>query len=160
MSGVNGAPYVTPAQLSAYAPAALLALATGPQLTQACTDATNTADSFMNARYAMPLLSWPSDITSHTAFVAIHNLAAMIGYAPAAGTDNNIERNYYIAIGGGPFREPGYFPRIERQALHPNVTPSVPVGSDPGHDAPQVQSDPPRGWQQYSRCGKPAVGGS
>jgi hypothetical protein len=159
MPGPAGAPYVTSAQLPNYAPAQLLALATSAQTDQACLDATAEADAFMTARYAMPLLAWPSDVTSHTAYIALHRIAAMVGYAPQAGSDNNIERNYYIAVGGCPFREPGYFPRIERQAMHPNVTPSIPIGQDPGHDAPQVQSDQPRGWQQYSRSGRPAVGG-
>ena len=117
------------------------------------------ADADMNARYAMPLSSWPSDVTQHCASIAVDLLAAMVGYAPQAGSDVNLERNYYIAVGGGPFREPGYFVGIERQNIHPAVVPAVPVGSDPGHDAPQVVSDQPRGWQQFTRSGRPAIGG-
>ena len=98
-------------------------------------------------------------MTQHCAYIAVYLLAAMVGYAPQAGSDVNLERNYYIAVGGGPFREPGYFVGIERQNIHPAVVPALPVGSDPGPDAPQVVSDQPRGWQQFSRSGRPAVGG-
>jgi len=152
-------PYVTPAQLSAYLPAATLALATLDQQAQACADATNRADSYMNARFTMPLLAWPSDITTHTASIAIYLLMhGPIGIAPQAGSDQNIDDKYYQAVGGGPNREPGYFPGVEAQRIHPAVTPSIAVGQDPGHDAPQVSSQPPRGWQMF-RGGRPVVGG-
>jgi hypothetical protein len=156
--GPNGSPYCSPTNLGQYLPAATLSLATAAQQQQACTDATNRADAYMNGRYAMPLLEWSSDVTTNTAYIAIFLLMGMIGFAPQAGSDDNILRNYYTAIGGGPYREPGFFPGIQAQRVHPSVTPSVPIGSDPGHDAPQVMSDPPRGWPQF-RNGRSVVGG-
>jgi len=159
MPGPGNAPYVTPAQLAQYCPAATLNLATYDQQLQACNDATNRADGYMNGRYAMPLLAWGNDITTNTAYIAVYLLLGMIGWAPQAGSDNNFERNFYVAIGGGPFREPGYFPGVQAQRISPTVTPSVPVGQDPIHDAPQVSSQPQRGWYQFNRGGKPVVGG-
>lgn len=160
MPGPGGAPYVTVAQLSNYCPAATLALATPAQQLQAVTDATNDADDYMNGRYAMPLLTFPSSITDHTAYIAIYKLmTGPIGMAPQAGADVNFERNYYRAVGWPDRPGTGYFPGIQAQRIHPAVTVSPPSGSDPGHDAPQVQSQPKRGWQQVNRRGKPVVGG-
>ena len=160
MPGPGGAPYVTPAQLVNYIPAATLALATTDQQTQACTDATNDADDYMNGRYTMPLLEWPSSITDHTAYMAVYKLmTGPIGFAPQAGTDQNFLQNFYRAIGWPDRPGTGYFPGIQAQRIHPAVTPSVPVGQDPVHDAPQVSSNQPRGWQQFTANGRPVVGG-
>ena len=159
MAGVGGAPYVTPAELSNYLPAATLSLASPAQQLQACNDATEEADSYLRGRFALPLLSWGSDVTRMTAYIACYLLAmGPIGMAPQSGSDSNITQNYYRAVGWPDRPGTGYFPGIQAQRIHPAVTPSIPVGQDPGHDAPQVSSDPPRGWQQY-RCGRPAVGG-
>ena len=159
MPGPNGAPYVTYDLLPNYCPIATLNLATIAQQQQACVDATNDADDFMNGRYQMPLLEWPSSITDHTAYVAIYKLmTGPIGFAAQAGSDVAFERNFYRAIGWPDRPGSGYFPGIQAQRIHPAVTPSIAVGQDPVHDAPQVVSDPPRGWQQFSR-GRPVVGG-
>ena len=159
MPGPAGAPYVVRSQLPQYAPAATLALATDAQQDQACIDATNDADDYMNGRVAMPLLAWPSSIQDHTAYIAIFKLMnGPIGFAPQAGSDNNFAQNYYRSVGWPDRPGTGYFPGIQAQRIHPAVTPSIAVGQDPGHDAPQVSSDPPRGWPQYQN-GRPAVGG-
>jgi hypothetical protein len=162
MPGPNGVPYVNPAQLSAYAPPALLGLATYEQQLQACVNATSDADDCMNGRYAMPLLAWPTSITDHCAYIVISRLSSgAIGFAPQAGSDRTITDNYCRAMGGmDSFGRnwSGFFPDIQAQRRHPSVTPSVPSGSDPGHDAPQVISQPRRGWQQV-RGGRPVVGG-
>jgi hypothetical protein len=162
--GPGGAPYVTSAQLGQYCPPAVLSLATGAQQDQACLDATEVADSYIRGRFQLPLLEWGNDVTRNTAAIAIYLLLdGPIGWATMAGSDRNIRAAYARAIGGpdpdnAAYVHPGWFPGIQRQNIQPNVTPSIPVGSDPGHDAPQVASDPPRGWQQF-RCGVPVVGG-
>lgn len=154
MPGPNGDPYVTPAQLLNYIPAATLNLATLTQQQQACADATEEADGFMNGRYTMPLLDWPSDVTKFTAYIAIHNLAeGPIGYASQSGSDKGIKENYYRAVGWPDRPGTGYFNEVQRQARHPAVTPSVAIGSDPVRDLPQVTSLPMRGWQRTNRVG-------
>lgn len=163
MPGVNGAPYVSVAQLGQYLPAATLNLATLAQQTQACLDATSTADEYLANRYQMPLLAWGPDLVRYTAFIAIFALmSGPIGFAAQAGSDVQITRNYQSAVGGtDPItggQVTGYFDKVQRQAIVPNVTPSIAVGADPGHDAPQVQSQPVRGWQQVRR-GRSVVGG-
>jgi hypothetical protein len=163
--GPGGAPYVTAAQLGQYLPAAVLNLATSAQQDQACLDATEEADAYIRGRYSLPLLAWGADIVRHTAAVAIYNLMdGPIGWAAAAGSDRNIRAAYARALGGPhpdnpSYIEPGFFPGIQRQNIQPDVTPSIPVGSDPLHDSPCVTSNQPRGWQQFTANGRPAVGG-
>jgi Protein of unknown function (DUF1320) len=161
MPGPGNAPYVTPDQLSNYIPASVLGLATAQQQQQACMDATEEADSYMRGRYALPLLDWGTDVTRYTAYVAVYLLmSGAVGFAPQAGADKNVTLNYYRAIGYPDRPGSGWFPGVQCQKIQPDVTPSIPVGQDPGHDAPQVSSDQPRGWQQFTRNGRPCVGGS
>ena len=165
MPGPGNASYVTPAQLPQYMPLAVLNLATLVQQTQACADATDMADAFMNGRYAMPLLMWDNSVTRNTAAIAVYLLLdGPIGWAAMAGSDRNIRASYARALGGpdpdnAAYIHPGFFPGVQRQNQHPNVTPTIPDGQDPGHDAPQVSSNQPRGWQQFNARGKPVVGG-
>jgi len=161
MSGPGGASYCTPADLLNYLPAATLNLATPTQQQAACDSATSTADGFLAGRYAMPLLAWGQELTRYTAYIAVYELmSGVIGFAPQAGSDMVITRRYCEAVGGSVdgVRYEGWFPRIQRQAIQADITPTVPLGSDPVHDLPQVSSNAPRGWQQI-RNGKPVVGG-
>jgi hypothetical protein len=159
MPGPGGAPYVTPAQLLNYIPAATLNLATLDQQLQACNDATEEADSYMRGRYPMPLQAWGTDVTRMTAYIAIYLLAfGPIGIAPQSGADANITQNYYRAVGWPDRPGTGWFPGVQRQAIQPDVTPTIPVGQDPVHDMPQVSSQPLRGWSQFNARGRPVVG--
>lgn len=157
--GPAGAPYVTREELVQYLPVAVLNLATTDQQDQACLDATEEADSYIRGRFQLPLLAWGNDVRRYTAYVAIYLLmSGPIGWGAQAGADENIRTNYYRAVGWPDRSGTGWFPGIQRQAIQPDVTPSVPVGADPIHDAPQVSSQQPRGWQQ-TRRGRPVVGG-
>ena len=159
MAGPGGAPYCEYTQLLQYLPAATLNQATIAQQQQACLDATEEADSFIRGRYQLPLLVWGNDLTRYTAYIAIYLLmSGPIGWAPQAGSDRNIEVNYYRAVGWPERPGTGFFPGIQRQSVQPDVTPSATVGQDPGHDAPQVRSLPVRGWQQV-RNGRSVIGG-
>ena len=159
MAGPGGVPYVAAAQLSQYLPAATLNLATSAQQAQACLDATEEADSYIRGRYALPLLAWGNDLARYTAYIAVYLLmSGPIGWAPQAGTDDNITTNYYRAVGWPDRPGTGWFPGIQRQSIQPDLTPSTPVGADAVHDLPQVSSNAPRGWQQF-RNGKPVIGG-
>jgi hypothetical protein len=162
--GPGGAPYVVYTQLGQYGPAAVLNLATVAQQQQACLDATEMADAHIRGRDTLPLLAWGNDISRNTAAIAWYLLMdGPIGWASQAGSDRNIRQAYARAMGGPDpdnpgYIHPGFFPGIQRQNTHPDVTPSLTPGQDPGHDEPRVFSDPRRGWQQY-RCGRPVVGG-
>lgn len=139
-------------------PAATLNQATPQQQLQACLDASEEADSYMRGRYALPLQAWGNDLVRYTAYIANYLLLNSIGFAPQAGSDTVVTQNYYRAVGWPDRPGTGWFPGIQRQAVHPDITPSVQPGQDPGHDAPQVSSQPIRGWQMIRR-GRPVVGG-
>lgn len=149
--------YCTPTNLAQYLPAAVLSLTTNAQQLQACDDASEEADSYLRGRYALPLLAWGSDVTRYTSWIACYLLAQLIGFAPQAGSDKLIVERYYQAVGWPDRAGTGWFPGIQRQAIHPDVTPSVPVTQDAGHDLPQVRTQEQRGWQQ-TRNGRPVVG--
>lgn len=155
--GPSGAPYVTVPQLGQYLPAATLNLATAAQQLQACLDATEEADSYIRGRYALPLLGWGNDLVRYTAYIAVYLLmTGPIGLAPQAGADSNITTNYYRAVGWPDRPGSGWFPGIQRQAIHPDVSPTVNQPGDPGHDVPQVITSQQRGWNQ--RFGTPRTG--
>jgi phage gp36-like protein len=148
--------YCTPANLAQYLPAAVLSLTTNAQQLQACDDASEEADSYMRGRYTLPLLAWGTDVTRYTSWIACYLLCQLIGFAPQAGSDRLIVERYYQAVGWPDRAGTGWFPGIQRQAIHPDVTPTIAVGADAVHDLPQVRTAPQRGWQQTVN-GKPVI---
>jgi hypothetical protein len=156
MPGPSGAPYCTPTDLGNYLPQATIDLASPAQQTQACLDATEEADSYMRGRFAMPLLAWGNDVRKYTAWIACYNIASMLGFPPTQGADDQITRRYHMAVGDPSKPGTGWFPGIQRQSIHPDVTPTIAQPGDPVHDIPQVRSAQPRGWQQ-TRNGKPVI---
>ena len=122
MPGPSGAPYCTPSDLPNYLPAATLNLATLAQQNQACIDATEEADSYMRGRFAMPLLAWGSDVRRYTAYIAVYLLmSGPIGWAPQAGSDENIKTNYYRAVCWPDRAGTGWFPGVQRQSIQPEA---------------------------------------
>lgn len=149
--------YCDPADLTQYLPESVLTLVTPTQLQQACDDASQEADSYMRGRYSLPLLAWGNDVRRYTAWIAVYLVCQLIGFAPQAGSDQLIVQRYYQAVGWPDRPGTGWFPGIQRQAIHPDVTPSVPTPGDPTHDLPQVRTSGPRGWIQ-TRNGRQVVG--
>lgn len=157
MPGPAGAPYVTRAELPNYWPAAAFNGVTTAQQDQACIDATSEADSYLNGRYQMPLLAWGNDLKKYTAWIAIHNLMAMRGFSSAGGADQNLLLRYYEAVGNPSVPgSSGWFQRVQRQAIHPDITATVPPAQDPVYGMPQVFTGPQRGWPNVVN-GKPVV---
>lgn len=150
-------PYVAPADLPLYYPAAVLAGTTSAQQTQACQDATEQADSYLRGRYALPLLAWGSDVKMYTAYIAVYRLRSMVGFNSRAGSDSNIVERYYQAVGDPGKPGTGWFPGIQRQAIHPDVTPATPSPGSATYDLPQVATSQARGWQQTNASGKPVI---
>jgi hypothetical protein len=144
---------VLAAQLSQYLPAATLNLATSDQQDQACLDASELLDNFLRGRYALPLTAWGNDIVRYAAKIAIYLLLdGPIGWASQAGSDANIKTGYYEVVGWPDKPGTGFGPAIQRQALHPDVTPTVAQPGDAIHDVPQVFTNVQRGWT--SRTGR------
>jgi hypothetical protein len=138
-------------------------LATLGNAEQACLDATEEADSYLRGRYGngsgqpFVILSWGNDVTRHTAYIAIYLLlSGSVGFAPQAGSDTVITQNYYKAVGWPDRPGSGWFPGIQRQNVHPDITPQVAIGSNPNADVPQVFTSQQRGWNR--RYGYPRTG--
>lgn len=146
-----GSQYCTPADLvsTGINPVALLDV-TNPQQLAACQQASEIADSYMRGRYALPLQAWGADVTFRTAQIAVWMLLKSRGVNPESGADAYWQTEYNDAI--------RWFEGIQRQSVHPDVTPAVPQPGDPIHDLPQVITSPQRGWTCGSRGGTPRVG--
>jgi phage gp36-like protein len=153
---IGGLPYCTRANLANYLPAATLALATDQQKDQACLDASEEADSYMRGRYALPMSAVGNDVVMYCSWMACYHLMNLIGWPPQANSDSNIRERYYKAVGWPDKPGTGWFPGIQRQTVHPDVTPAVAQPGDAIHDVPQVHTSQQRGWQTF-RGGKPTV---
>lgn len=155
--GPGGVPYCDRTDLAKYLPESWLALASDAVQDQACIDASEEADSYMRGRYALPLLAWGSDVRRYVAYMACYSVSVTIGFRPEAGADRLIVERYYQAVGWPDRPGTGWFPGIQRQAIHPDVTPSIPTLQDATRLLPQVRSNPRRGWEQFNVRGKPVV---
>jgi phage gp36-like protein len=142
--------YCTPTNLTQYLPASVLNLATNAQQLQACADASEEADSYLRGRYALPMSAVGSDVVRYVSWMACYLLCTMIGFAPQAGSDKLIVERYYQAVGWPDRPGTGWFPGVQRQAIHPDVTPAQPQPGDAVHDVPQVRTTVQRGWQTTS----------
>lgn len=146
--GPAGEPYCDRFFLPQVMPQSVLDLTTTDQQDTACLSATQFADSYLRGRFQLPLLDWGADVERFTAYVACYFLCQAIGYAPQSNSDTQIDNNYYSAVGWPDKPGTGWFPGIQRQAIHPDVTPSIPSTQSPTYDLPQVRTEPVRGWQQ------------
>lgn len=156
MPGVAGAPYVTRAELPNYWPAAAFNGTTTAQQDQACIDATGKVDEYLAGRYQMPLLAWGAELRRTTAYVAIYQLMTTRGASPMSGADAAIFARYYDAVGNPNVSGSlGWLDKVQRQALHPDITASVAPSQDPVYGIPQVFTSQQRGWT--SHVGKPRV---
>ena len=106
-------------------------------------------DDRIGGRYQLPLLAWPSSFTYHCAKIAVYICLAARGYSPDAGADPLWVQDYQKAI--------DWAEGIQRQSIHPQVTPSSPSPGNAVYDLPQVQTSPQRGWY-VNTGGRPRVG--
>jgi phage gp36-like protein len=141
--------YCTPDDLVLYAanPLALQGISTAQQL-GACNAASERADSYLRGRFPLPLLSWGIDLRIMTAYIAVYLLLSARGYAPDAGADSRIQQNYYEAVGFPDRPGSGWFPGVQRQAIHPDVqfAATAPAFSLPSVRTGGPNANPIRGW--------------
>lgn len=106
-------------------------------------------DDHIGGRYQLPLLAWPMSFTLNCAKLAVYIILSVRGYNPDSGADPlwKIDGEKAIEWAKG----------IQRQAIHPQVTPSAPSPGNPTYDLPQVQTMPQRGWY-YNTGRTPRVG--
>lgn len=153
-----GTQYCQPSDLTAVGinPLALINVSNAEQVA-ACIAASTKADSYLRGRYPLPLLSFDQDIVLHTAYIAVYLLMSARGYNPSAGADDLIRERYFEAIGYPDRPGSGWFPGVQRQAIHPNVTFSNP--NPPNFSLPAVRTGGPtaapvRGWTSTRNTGR------
>jgi phage gp36-like protein len=165
--------YATVAQFFQYVPATIAdgSFITGTNdsngnVAAALAVASGKADSYMRGRYNLPITGsvgggpgvYDPAIVMHVCWIAAYDLMSGRGFNPTAGSDALIERRYYEAVGFPDRPGSGWFPGVQRQAIHPDVT-ETSTGA-PAHPFPQVMSAPPRGWGRNSwGCGNSRGGG-
>lgn len=120
-------------------------------VTAALAEASSIADSFMRGRYNLPITGsvaggagvYDPSIVVRVCHIAAYNLMTGRGWNPVPGSDETIRTAYNEAVGlGTPL---GWFPQVQRQAIHPDVIESSPDA--PAHPFPSFTSGTPRGWR-------------
>lgn len=110
--------YASATDLTTYGlPATALGQLTSPQILAALVEASSRVDSFLRGRFALPLLSWETDITQATCAIAAYNLLSIRGYNPGSGADINIRDRYLDTL--------KWLAQVQKNMAHPNVTPSA-----------------------------------
>lgn len=113
--------YASIADLATYGiPASAFGTLTDAQKLGALDAASSKVDSFLRGRYALPLLGWGTEITEATVVIAVWQLINVRGFRPDVGSDVAIRDRYALTI--------EWLGRVQRQAAHPNVTPTSTVG--------------------------------
>lgn len=140
--------YASLTDLTTYgAPPATFAGISDPEKQAALDEASDFIDDRLRARYALPLLAFPTSFARYAVSIAVYNLMSRRGYGPAAGADELFKVRYDAAL-----RE---LELIQKQQLHPNVTPQP--SQTPTYVQPTVLSSsvidlssgssaPNRGW--------------
>lgn len=153
------AQYVAPADLPTYVASTALATTSAAQQLAACKAANEWADSYLRGRYGNSdgtggyvepvLVAWGTDVTANAAYRAIYLLLASRGFDPRSGADQLIVSNNAAAT--------AWFEGVQRQRIHPNVTPNVTLLTNSGPDLPQVNTSVARGWGNTNSNGVPSV---
>jgi phage gp36-like protein len=95
-------------------------------------------DDRIAGRYQLPLIAFPDSFRYHCAKIAVYICLSARGYSPDAGADPLWKQDYEKAI--------EWANGIQRQAIHPQVTPTAPSPGNAVYDLPQVSTSPQRGW--------------
>jgi phage gp36-like protein len=122
-------------------------------VTAALLAATSIAYSYMRGRFNLPILGsqaggpgvYDPALVTRICHIAAYNLMTGRGFNPAPGGDELIRSAYYEAVGFPNQIGTGWFPAVQRQAIHPDVIESTPNG--PAHPFPSFTSCQPRGWR-------------
>jgi phage gp36-like protein len=69
-----------------------------PTINNALEAASRLADSYLRARYTLPLTAWDEALTWAVAAIAAYDLMAVRGYDPARGADEVLRLRYEDAI--------------------------------------------------------------
>lgn len=121
-------------------------------VTTALIAASSVGDSYMRGRYNLPITGssagagiFDPAIVIRCCHIAAYNLMSGRGFNPEPGADKILESRYFEAVGYPDRPGSGWFPAVQRQSIHPDVTDSSPNG--PAHPFPAFTSSRPRGWR-------------
>lgn len=136
---------------------AIPASITAPMLVNACIQGSARADAYMRGRYPMPITGsvaggpgvFDPALVMNVAYIAAYIVMSLRGFQPNAEADRLIVANYYSAIGNPEIPGSGFFPGVERQNIHLDVTFAAP--QSPKYNLPAVTTSPSRGI--YGRRG-------
>ena len=128
-------PYATRVDLERLAlPAAALAGIPAADQDAALEAASDLADSYLRARYTLPLVAWEDDLRRAVAAIAAYDLMVRRGFSPT-GADEQLRLRYEDAL--------RWLERVAAGQLHPQIVDSSPV---PETTEPIGYTAPPRGW--------------
>lgn len=100
-----------------------------------CDAASATAQSYMAARYPMPLVSVGDEVKEKVAWIAAYNLLVIRGFNPS-GADANYLARFDRAI--------DWLKDVSRGWVQPDVVPAP--ATTPDYDAPRIITTTTRGW--------------
>lgn len=135
------ASYCTAADLASFGiRAEALRSISSEDLQRAIVAASSKIDSYLRARYTLPLARWGTDLSEVCAKLAVYTLMMGRGFNPARPGEELIRTNYEDAI--------HTLEGIQAQKVHPDVVDSsadTEGASGPG-SRPDVMSCPSRGY--------------
>lgn len=135
-------PYATRAHLIQFGirSGALTGIATGDQ-DAALEAASDLADSYLRARFTLPLAGWQDDLRRAVCNIAAYDLLSARGFNPDAGADVNVRARYDDAV--------RWLERIAAGQVTPDVTDSGSSGDEGSGAAAgvaRVFTNTSRGW--------------
>jgi phage gp36-like protein len=100
--------------------------------------ASSLADSYLNARFALPLRSYGRDLTRAVVHIASYDLMVIRGYNPESGSDVVIKERAEAAR--------AWLEKIAEGEIVPAVVDSSDLDAATGGGAAIVSTAEPRGW--------------
>lgn len=155
MAVVAGTQYATRADLAnlGLIGNALANVATAAQ-DAALAAASATADSFLQSRYELPLITWGQDLVRAVCVIAAYDVLTSRGFAPGGNVDANIRQRYLDAVGW--LEAVGKGNQTPSQVTD-SSTPSTGSGADGSvsatTDAYQITTADVRGWTSRGSSG-------
>lgn len=102
----------------------------------ALTAASSVMDSYLSARFIMPIITWGEDLRRCCTIIAAYDLMTVRGHAPM-GPDENLRLRYLDLL--------KWLADIAAGKIHPIVEDSS-EAEDAIGGGPSIGTDPPRGW--------------
>lgn len=116
-------------------PAAALAKVDAAALPEALAQASEFIDSYIRARYTLPLSEWGGDLRRACIIVAVYDLLSLRGYTPQ-GENDNFRLRYLDVV--------KWLEGVRDEEIHPaGIVDSTP---DESEESATVVTEPLRGW--------------